>query len=69
MILQKTIRAEFADCTVITVAHRIPTVMDCAYIGKLAECDEPMELMKREGSLFGQLVKEYWSHLHSAESH
>ncbi|KDO56156.1 hypothetical protein CISIN_1g0007131mg, partial [Citrus sinensis] len=36
---------------------------------KLAEYDEPMELMKREGSLFGQLVKEYWSHLHSAESH
>ncbi|ESR35336.1 hypothetical protein CICLE_v10004149mg [Citrus x clementina] len=74
MILQKTIRAEFADCTVITVAHRIPMVMDCTMVlaisdGKLAECDEPMELMKREGSLFGQLVKEYWSHLHSAESH
>lgn len=74
MILQKTIRTEFADCTVITVAHRIPTVMDCTKVlaisdGKLVEYDEPMKLMKMEGSLFGQLVKEYWSHIHSAESH
>ncbi|GAV84898.1 ABC_tran domain-containing protein/ABC_membrane domain-containing protein [Cephalotus follicularis] len=73
MILQKTIRTEFADCTVITVAHRIPTVMDCTMVlaiadGKLVEYDEPMKLLKREGSLFGRLVKEYWSHLHSAES-
>ncbi|KAL9237382.1 hypothetical protein vseg_011936 [Gypsophila vaccaria] len=73
-ILQRTIRSEFADCTVITVAHRIPTVMDCTKVlaisdGRLVEFDEPMKLMKQEGSLFGQLVKEYWSHFHSAESH
>uniref|UniRef100_A0A803MIJ7 ABC-type xenobiotic transporter n=1 Tax=Chenopodium quinoa TaxID=63459 RepID=A0A803MIJ7_CHEQI len=72
MILQRTIRSEFADCTVITVAHRIPTVMDCTKVlaisdGKLVEYDNPMELMKKEDSLFGQLVKEYWSHFQSAE--
>nr|XP_011463945.1 PREDICTED: ABC transporter C family member 10-like isoform X2 [Fragaria vesca subsp. vesca] len=65
-ILQKTIRAEFADCTVITVAHRIPTVMDCTKVlalsdGKVVEYDEPIKLMNNEGSLFGKLVKEYWS--------
>ena len=27
-ILQKIIREEFANCTVITVAHRVPTVVD-----------------------------------------
>ncbi|GFZ16417.1 multidrug resistance-associated protein 14 [Actinidia rufa] len=66
-IIQKAIRREFADCTVITVAHRIPTVIDCTMVllisdGELVEYDEPMKLMNKEGSLFGQLVKEYWSH-------
>ncbi|KAL0015940.1 hypothetical protein SO802_003009 [Lithocarpus litseifolius] len=66
-LLQKTIRKEFAYCTVITVAHRIPTVMDCNKVlairdGKIEEYDEPMKLMNKEESLFGQLVKEYWSH-------
>ncbi|OMO85131.1 ABC transporter-like protein [Corchorus olitorius] len=65
-IIQKTIRTEFENCTVITVAHRIPTVMDCNFVlgisdGILVEYDEPMKLMNRKGSLFGQLVKEYWS--------
>ncbi|KAL9237367.1 hypothetical protein vseg_011924 [Gypsophila vaccaria] len=74
MILQKTIRTEFSYCTVITVAHRIPTVMDCTKVlavsdGKLVEYDEPMKLMKTEGSLFGQLVNEYWSHIQTAELH
>nr|WDD38969.1 ABC transporter C family member 3 [Fagopyrum tataricum] len=73
MILQKSIRTEFADCTVITVAHRIPTVMDCTMVlsmadGKIVEYDVPTNLMGEEGSLFGQLVKEYWSHIHSAKS-
>ncbi|XP_026399581.1 ABC transporter C family member 10-like [Papaver somniferum] len=72
-ILQKTIQTEFASCTVITVAHRIPTVMDSTMVlaisdGKIIEYDEPMKLMKEEGSLYAQLVKEYWSHIHSAES-
>ncbi|XP_035543405.1 ABC transporter C family member 10-like [Juglans regia] len=66
-ILQKTIRKEFAHCTVITVAHRIPTVMDCNMVlairdGKIVEYDDPLKLMNKDDSLFGQLVKEYWSH-------
>uniref|UniRef100_A0A0D9WM62 ABC transporter C family member 13 n=1 Tax=Leersia perrieri TaxID=77586 RepID=A0A0D9WM62_9ORYZ len=69
-ILQKTIRSEFKDCTVITVAHRIPTVMDCTMVlamsdGKVLEYDRPMKLMETEGSLFRELVKEYWSYASS----
>ncbi|RZC84959.1 hypothetical protein C5167_047745 [Papaver somniferum] len=48
-ILQKTIRTEFEKCTVITVAHRIPTIMDSTKVlaisdGKIVEYDEPMKL-------------------------
>ena len=37
LILQKTIRSEFADCTVITVAHRIPTVMNCTKVLSISD--------------------------------
>ncbi|XP_055835252.1 ABC transporter C family member 10-like, partial [Solanum dulcamara] len=66
-ILHKTIGLEFADCTVITVAHRIATVMDYTKVlaisdgEKLVEFDEPKKLINKEGSLFGMLVKEYWA--------
>lgn len=66
-ILQKTIRTEFTKCTVVTVAHRIPTVMDCTQVlavsdGKVAEFDEPEKLINKPESLFGKLVREYWSY-------
>ncbi|KAI3422990.1 uncharacterized protein J3R85_011519 [Psidium guajava] len=72
-ILQRTIQTEFADCTVITVAHRIPTVMDCTMVlaisdGRLVEYDEPMKLVGKEDSLFGQLYKEYWSRTSNASN-
>ncbi|KAL4565466.1 hypothetical protein LXL04_029562 [Taraxacum kok-saghyz] len=65
-IIQKTIREEFHDCTVITVAHRIPTVIDCSMVlvmkdGKVMEYEKPTKLMNEPDSLFAQLVNEYWS--------
>ncbi|XP_035539240.1 ABC transporter C family member 8-like isoform X1 [Juglans regia] len=64
-ILQRIIRQEFSECTVITVAHRVPTVIDSDMVmvlshGKLVEYDEPSKLMETNSS-FSNLVAEYWS--------
>lgn len=64
-ILQRIIREEFSNCTVITVAHRVPTVIDSDMVmvlsyGKLLEYDEPSNLMATNSS-FSKLVAEYWS--------
>ncbi|EFJ08247.1 hypothetical protein SELMODRAFT_132012 [Selaginella moellendorffii] len=66
-ILQKLLREEFSDCTVITVAHRIPTVIDSDMVlalrdGKLVNLfDVPEKLLNDRTSLFAKLVAEYWS--------
>ncbi|CAA0828201.1 ABC transporter C family member 4 [Striga hermonthica] len=62
-VIQKIIREDFADCTIISIAHRIPTVMDCDRVlvidaGKAKEFDRPSNLLERP-SLFGALVQEY----------
>ncbi|KAJ1420288.1 P-loop containing nucleoside triphosphate hydrolase [Sesbania bispinosa] len=64
-ILQRVIEKEFANCTVITVAHRVPTVIDSDMVmvlsyGKLVEYDQPSKLMDTNSS-FSRLVAEYWS--------
>ncbi|XP_039118927.1 ABC transporter C family member 8-like [Dioscorea cayenensis subsp. rotundata] len=65
-VLQRIIRQEFSSCTVVTIAHRVPTVTDSDMVmllsyGKLVEYDKPLELMERKDSYFSKLVAEYWS--------
>ncbi|XP_071738320.1 ABC transporter C family member 4-like [Rutidosis leptorrhynchoides] len=62
-IIQKIIREDFSDCTIISIAHRIPTVMDCDRVlvidaGYAKEFDKPSHLIEKP-SLFGALVQEY----------
>ncbi|KAL0420026.1 UNVERIFIED_CONTAM: ABC transporter C family member 4 [Sesamum radiatum] len=62
-VIQKIIREDFAACTIISIAHRIPTVMDCDRVlvidaGRAKEFDSPSHLLERP-SLFGALVQEY----------
>ncbi|CAN8253900.1 unnamed protein product [Cochlearia groenlandica] len=62
-MIQKIIREDFAACTIISIAHRIPTVMDCDRVlvidaGRAKEYDSPTRLLERR-SLFAALVQEY----------
>ncbi|KAH1048139.1 hypothetical protein J1N35_038923 [Gossypium stocksii] len=63
--LQQIIRQEFSECTVIIVAHKVPTIIDSDMVlvlsyGKLIEYDEPARLMGMESG-FSKLIAEYWS--------
>ncbi|KAF9288796.1 hypothetical protein BGZ68_010621 [Mortierella alpina] len=61
-LIQKTIRQEFSDRTVLTIAHRIKTVMDSDKIlvldkGRVQEFEAPSVLLKRKDSLFYRLAQ------------
>ncbi|XP_031250193.1 ABC transporter C family member 5 [Pistacia vera] len=65
-LIQKIIRTEFKDCTVCTIAHRIPTVIDSDLVlvlsdGRVAEFDTPVRLLEDKSSMFLKLVTEYSS--------
>jgi len=56
-LIQATIRKEFADSTVLTIAHRLNTIMDYDKImvldkGLLVEYDTPNNLLEDESSIF-----------------
>ncbi|KAG0200435.1 hypothetical protein BGX28_006514 [Mortierella sp. GBA30] len=62
-LIQKTIRKEFKDRTILTIAHRIKTVMDSDKIlvlekGCVQEFEAPKELLKKRDSLFFQLAEQ-----------
>ncbi|EGV60205.1 hypothetical protein CANTEDRAFT_111013 [Yamadazyma tenuis ATCC 10573] len=62
-VLQQTIRAEFKDRTILTIAHRINTILDSDKIivlekGEVAEFDSPENLLKKKDSLFYSLCKQ-----------
>nr|XP_033947921.1 LOW QUALITY PROTEIN: multidrug resistance-associated protein 7 [Pseudochaenichthys georgianus] len=60
-LLQQTIREKFRDKTVLTIAHRINTIMDCdrvlvMHAGKVVEFDTPAALCQSDDSIFQRMV-------------
>eukprot|EP01041_Mallomonas_annulata_P002837 gene2837-5584_t len=58
--MQTMIKERFKECTVLTIAHRLHTIVDSDRImvlenGELAELDSPKELMSKSGGLFQAL--------------
>ncbi|KFQ81939.1 Canalicular multispecific organic anion transporter 1, partial [Phaethon lepturus] len=61
-LIQTTIRSEFAACTVLTIAHRLHTIMDSNRVmvlqaGRIVEYDSPEELLKKQG-VFSAMAKD-----------
>jgi len=62
-LIQATIREAFSHCTVLTIAHRLNTVMDSDRVlvldrGRVAELGPPAALAATEGSAFRSMAEE-----------
>ncbi|KAI9841606.1 MAG: hypothetical protein M1837_000513 [Sclerophora amabilis] len=62
VLIQRSIREEFTDTTLLVIAHRLSTIVDFDKIlvmsqGKVAEYDSPKRLMEKEGE-FWRMVNE-----------
>jgi ATP-binding cassette subfamily C (CFTR/MRP) protein 1 len=60
-LIQRTIRTAFADRTVITIAHRLATVIDSDQIvvmdaGEAKEVGTPRELVEKENGIFRSMI-------------
>ena len=59
--IQATIRTEFSNCTVLTIAHRLETIIDYDIIafmdnGILKEKGSPLELLQIQDGYFKSMV-------------
>ncbi|XP_060065900.1 ATP-binding cassette sub-family C member 5-like [Ylistrum balloti] len=60
--IQQTIRNSFSDCTVLTIAHRLNTVLHCDLIlvmegGRLIEKGSPKDLLQNPSSHFSNMIR------------
>ena len=60
-LIQATIKRRFSHCTVLTVAHRLDTIIQSDRIlvlseGRAVEFGHPLELLQNEGEHFSSMV-------------
>lgn len=60
--IQQTVRDEFNGAIVVTIAHRLKTVLDYDRIlvlggGEILEFDTPQSLIRKQGGVFRQMCK------------
>ncbi|KAL8102154.1 ABC transporter C family member 3-like [Apium graveolens] len=65
-LIQQTLKYYFSDCTLITIAHRITSILDSDMVlllshGLVEEYDAPSRLLQNKSSSFSELVAEYTS--------
>ncbi|GAB4829410.1 Canalicular multispecific organic anion transporter 1 [Ancistrocladus abbreviatus] len=61
-LIQRTIREEFKTCTMLIIAHRLNTIIDCDRVllleaGRVLEYDTPERLLSNEESAFSKMVQ------------
>ncbi|XP_043498531.1 multidrug resistance-associated protein 1 isoform X5 [Polistes fuscatus] len=62
-LIQRTIREDFKDCTVLTIAHRLNTILDSDRVivldkGLIIEYDAPDVLLRNSSSAFYSMAKD-----------
>ncbi|XP_069726657.1 multidrug resistance-associated protein 1 isoform X2 [Phaenicophaeus curvirostris] len=61
-LIQSTIKSQFEECTVLTIAHRLNTIMDYTRVlvlerGEVVECGTPEHLLQEKG-IFYSMAKD-----------
>jgi ATP-binding cassette subfamily C (CFTR/MRP) protein 4 len=61
-LIQQTLRQHFSNTTILTIAHRLNTIMDYDQVvvlefGQVKEIGSPQDLIAKSGGIFASMVE------------